>query len=99
MNFCLKMKHIYYTIPDMKKGLLFLIILYQKTLSLDHGFLRKIIPTRFCRFYPSCSEYARQAVDRFGVVRGGTLAARRLLRCHPWHPGGYEPIPEPKNTN
>lgn len=46
-----------------------------------------------CRFHPSCSEYARQAVERYGAVRGGWLAVRRLVRCHPFHPGGYDPIP------
>jgi len=46
-----------------------------------------------CRFYPSCSEYALIAVDRHGVVRGGWLAVRRLLRCHPWNPGGVDPVP------
>lgn len=45
-----------------------------------------------CRFYPSCSEYARQAVERYGPVKGLGLAARRLLRCHPWHPGGFDPV-------
>ena len=46
-----------------------------------------------CRFYPSCSEYALVAVERHGVVRGGWLAVRRLLRCHPWNPGGVDPVP------
>jgi putative membrane protein insertion efficiency factor len=46
-----------------------------------------------CRFYPSCSGYALEAVDRHGLVRGGWLAVRRLGRCHPWNPGGVDPVP------
>lgn len=48
-----------------------------------------------CRFHPTCSEYAMQAVARYGAVRGSWLAVRRLLRCHPLHPGGHDPVPAP----
>jgi putative membrane protein insertion efficiency factor len=47
-----------------------------------------------CRFYPSCSAYALDAVDRHGALQGSWLALRRLLRCHPFNPGGYDPVPE-----
>ena len=46
-----------------------------------------------CRFYPSCSQYALHAMLRFGVLKGGWLTLARLSRCHPWHPGGFDPVP------
>ena len=69
----------------MKTVLLGLIRAYQLLLS-------PILP-RSCRFFPSCSEYALQAVGRYGSLRGGWLTVKRLLRCHPLHPGGFDPIP------
>ena len=63
----------------------FLIRAYQWTLSPLLG------PA--CRFHPSCSQYALEALLRFGVLRGCVLAAKRLARCHPWHPGGFDPVP------
>lgn len=55
-------------------------------------FLRPLLPAA-CRFEPSCSEYARGALSGHGVIRGGWLTLRRLARCHPFHPGGYDPPP------
>lgn len=46
-----------------------------------------------CRYTPTCSEYAMQAVEKYGAAKGGWLAAKRILRCHPFHEGGYDPVP------
>jgi len=54
--------------------------------------LRPLLPAA-CRFHPSCSDYAEQALARHGALRGGWLAARRVCRCGPWHAGGYDPVP------
>lgn len=65
-------------------------------LLLLRGYQRYISPMtpQTCRYYPSCSQYAVIAVQRHGVLRGGRLAAWRLLRCHPWTPGGVDDVPE-----
>ncbi len=70
---------------SMRQAVALLIRLYQLTVS-------PLLGPR-CRFYPSCSQYAREAVVRFGVVRGGWLALKRIGRCHPWNPGGLDPVP------
>jgi hypothetical protein len=69
----------------MKTVLLFLIRVYQK-------FISPLLPPA-CRFYPSCSEYAHQALVKHGALKGTWLAAKRLARCHPYHAGGFDPVP------
>jgi len=54
--------------------------------------LSPALPSR-CRFFPSCSHYTLEAVRRYGAVKGSWLGARRLIRCHPWNPGGFDPVP------
>lgn len=80
--------------PMLKKPVLFLIRLYQKTFSLDHGPLKKYVPFGACRFQPTCSEYTYQAVQRFGILKGLYLGSRRVLKCHPFHPGGIDEVPK-----
>jgi putative membrane protein insertion efficiency factor len=64
--------------------------LYQLTLSPFIG--------RHCRFHPTCSCYAAEAVSAYGLLRGSLLTARRLARCHPFHPGGFDPVPLDKES-
>lgn len=52
-----------------------------------------------CRFYPTCSHYAEEAFTTHGFFMGGYLSARRLIKCHPWHPGGPDPVPTPNHHN
>ena len=76
----------------MKKLVLKLIRFYQATLSPDHGWLKVRHPYGFCRFYPSCSEYAAEAIKCYGPGKGAILTLRRLLRCHPFCRGGFDPV-------
>lgn len=68
----------------IKKLVLFLITVYQR--------VSKYTPAR-CRFYPTCSEYTRQAIEKYGLLKGGWLGVKRIVRCHPLNEGGYDPVP------
>ena len=69
----------------MRALLLLLIRFYQRALSPMMG--------SNCRFYPSCSHYTYEAVERYGAAQGGWMGLRRIFRCHPWNPGGFDPVP------
>ncbi|MDR1773875.1 MAG: membrane protein insertion efficiency factor YidD [Clostridioides sp.] len=69
---------------SLSKVFIFMIRCYQKYISPLKG------PT--CRFYPTCSEYAIQAIKKYGIFKGSYLAVRRILKCHPFHPGGFDPL-------
>ncbi len=68
-----------------KRALLWLIRFYRAAISPMHQ--------PCCRFIPTCSQYALEAVEKYGALKGGYLALRRILRCHPLHRGGYDPVP------
>lgn len=70
----------------MRKILIFLLRVYQRTISPYLG--------SSCRYYPTCSRYALDALGQYGAARGSWMALKRILRCHPWHQGGYDPVPE-----
>jgi len=77
----------------MKKIFLFLIKIYQKTLSPDHSFWGKTHHSHgFCKFYPSCSQYSYEAIDKYGTLRGGIKSIKRIFRCNPWNKGGIDPV-------
>ena len=70
----------------MKSVLIFLIKLYRR-------FISPLKPPMYhCRFYPTCSQYAMEALKKYGAVKGSFLAVKRILKCHPFHPGGYDPL-------
>lgn len=69
----------------MKSFLLITIRLYQKFMS--------PVFSASCRFVPSCSKYTYGAIEKYGAIRGGWLGIKRIVRCHPLHPGGYDPVP------
>lgn len=70
-----------------------LINVYQTLLSPDHSWLKGRFPHGYCRYYPSCSEYSKQAVIRFGFVKGLWLSIKRVVRCHPWAEPQVDPVP------
>lgn len=69
-----------------------LIKFYQKTISPDHGVFKGKHLYGYCRFYPTCSEYAIKALQKYGLIKGGLKAAYRILRCNPWNKGGHDPV-------
>ncbi|HHX74493.1 MAG: membrane protein insertion efficiency factor YidD [Firmicutes bacterium] len=68
----------------LAKLFLYLILIYQRVIS--------PLKPRVCRFYPSCSQYCYEAIARYGVIKGMMLGIKRILRCHPFNPGGYDPV-------
>lgn len=69
-----------------------IIKVYQKTLSFDYGIFKFLSPYGFCRFRPTCSDYAIQAIEKYGLIKGGGRAFWRVLRCNPFNAGGFDPL-------
>ena len=78
----------------MKKLILKLIRFYQKIHFFHLPIFRFFyLSDSVCRFQPTCAEYAYQAIKNYGIMRGSWLGLKRIIHCHPWHPGGYDPVP------
>ncbi len=76
-----------------RRALIAYIHLYQRTISPDHSKLGKIMfPYGYCRFHPTCSDYGCQAIEKYGVLRGGAKALWRIVRCNPLNKGGEDPL-------
>ena len=77
----------------MKKWVLEFIRFYQKTIGFRKGFLKTLfLVDSACRYSPTCSDYTYQAIDKYGVVHGSFLGLKRIIRCHPFAKGGYDPV-------
>ncbi len=79
-----------------KKVVLKLIRFYQRTLSLDHGYMSRIYSEGWCRFRPTCSEYTYCAIEKYGLIKGVFLGFWRVNRCNPWSKGGVDDVPTNK---
>ncbi|MBP9864284.1 membrane protein insertion efficiency factor YidD [Patescibacteria group bacterium] len=69
-----------------------LIVMYQRTLSFDHGPLSRFTKYQMCKYHPTCSEYGYQAVGKYGLIKGSWMTGWRILRCNPWSKGGEDPV-------
>lgn len=69
-----------------------IILIYQRTLSPDHGWFKHAFPYGYCRFEPTCSQYSYQSIEKYGIIKGSALGFWRILRCNPWNKGGKDPV-------
>jgi len=98
---CISLQRAFYRFPGGAAGALCPILnAYMKTLLLVLIKGYKLLLSPFfgtqCRFYPTCSSYAHEAIEMHGALKGSWLAVKRILKCHPWHPGGVDPVPPAK---